>query len=639
MSTVQRLMAEQVQGLEESTVRLKAASALVQAAGGKDVAPMKAVAGMEAWTELVELWHDLSHRITDMKQRLEAKQASVPAMRSSLVKKALDGSVEDAERKSALAEAVRRASNFDEELERQRQRLSRRKKVAREDGHDEVSKLLDLGQELELEALASEHAEAAASCREHLSKADAVEAEGWQQVLELYEQLQAPLDEAKDAVKVAKPEPSSDIAANLVGLELSLLQLQEKLCSDLGPVDELHSTWKPSGKNAHASPKAKREVRDVACQTVEEQRTRGGEPDLEQLLAKLEQVSGTPTRAKPIEKIEEEVTAVVQRWRLENQWRKRRWNPGEGADPSQLQQAPTAQQVPVAAPQVPATAPAPAVAPQEPPAPAAPPPQEASPPTPPAAVPLMVAATEASHVTAPTRQEKPQASQQEAGRSQAPRAASQRQGASEEMTSKQARRRRRNEVPGSDEVHADEVSQAERRRASEGAATDDLSSKLRPQPPSPPPAAPALNQDHADLLHQLEHQTRQPLSQTVGGIQSGSSLAGRSTAPALPSGRPSSAVARSGGGLDPSRLAPPTAPGGHSSRSVSPSSSAASTPTSGINQLQKEGTKHRPGSARLDPIARPRGPPLPNAGRLLLTGSHQESPSHDVPRSPSPGLH
>jgi len=602
---------------------------------------MKAVAGMEAWTELVELWHDLSKRITDMKQRLEAQRALVPATRSSLVKKALDGSVEDAERKSALAEAVRRASNFDEELERQRQRLSRRKKAAREDGPDEVSKLLDLGQELELEALASEHAAAAASCREHLSKADAVEAEGWQQVLELYEQLQAPLDEAKDDVKVAKLEPSSEIAANLVGLELSLLQLQEELCSDLGPVDELHSTWTPSQKSVHASPKAKREVRDVACQTVEEQRTRRGEPDLEQLLAKLEQVSGTPTGAKPLEKIEEEVTAVVQRWRLENQWRKRRWNPGEAADPSQLQQAPTAQQ----APQVPAAATAPAVAPQEPaeeqepPAPAAPPPQEASPPTPPAALPLMVAATEASRVTAPTRQEKPpQVSQQEDGRSQAPRAASQRQGASEEITSKQARRRRRNEAPGSEEAHADEASQAERRRASEGAATDDFSSKLRSQPASPPPAH-ALNQDHTDLLHQLQHQTRQPLSQTVGGIQSGSSLAGRSTAPALPSARPSSAVARSGGGLDPSRLAPPTAPSGHSSRSVSPSSSAASSPTSGINQLQKEGAQKRPGSARLDPIARPRGPPLPNAGRLLLTGSHQESPSHDVPRSPSPGLH
>ncbi|CAE7721632.1 unnamed protein product [Symbiodinium sp. KB8] len=78
-----------------------------------------------------------------------------------------------------------------------------------------------------------------------------------------------------------------------------------------------------------------------------------------------------------------------------------------------------------------------------------------------------------------------------------------------------------------------------------------------------------------------------------------------------PTGRPSSAVGHRGGPGDSSLLVPPAR---DASRSVSPSSSVGSSSVS---------SGHR--RPVLDPIARPRGPPLPSAGRLLLATAQQES--------------
>ncbi|CAE7470521.1 unnamed protein product [Symbiodinium sp. CCMP2456] len=78
-----------------------------------------------------------------------------------------------------------------------------------------------------------------------------------------------------------------------------------------------------------------------------------------------------------------------------------------------------------------------------------------------------------------------------------------------------------------------------------------------------------------------------------------------------PTGRPSSAVGHRGGPGDSSLLVPPVR---DASRSVSPSSSVGSSSVS---------SGHR--RPVLDPIARPRGPPLPSAGRLLLATAQQES--------------
>jgi len=169
--------------------------------------------------------------------------------------------------------------------------------------------------------------------------------------------------------------------------------------------------------------------------------------------------------------------------------------------------------------------------------------------------------------------------------------------------------------PGSEDAQAQGqsseplASRSRRRRESENSvllASPGVSSEMPPPRGQPavehPHSAPAEN----DLLDQ------------IGQMRpTANSAFSRATSHEEASRQPPSRRG-SGGPGDCSLLVPPA---NDASRSVSPNSSAGSSSAS-------PGPSHR--RTVLDPIARPRGPPLPSAGRLLLAAGQQDS------REPSP---
>ncbi|CAE8659495.1 unnamed protein product [Polarella glacialis] len=132
-------------------------------------------------------------------------------------------SVSEAERKAAMAEAARRAARFDEELQRQRAGLERRKRAAA--GGDGIQEALLAGQLLEdqnlLCKLAQEHEDCLSQCQHALQEAidsdgpDAKSSRGWQRLVFIWQGfdrgLRAAADEAaacRTALAVAPHGPS-----------------------------------------------------------------------------------------------------------------------------------------------------------------------------------------------------------------------------------------------------------------------------------------------------------------------------------------------------------------------------------------------------------------------------------------------
>ena len=214
-----------------------------------------------AWQELLSLWRDLA---ADLESLAEGSPASLSTSATSL-RRAFDTSVDDAEKQTALALAARRALQFDEELQRQRQRLVRRTKATKspkeasetpepsEPGPTE--RLRALGDAVALQALASDGEAAAAGCREALAKAEVEqkwdEVQGWKQILQVYESGQAPLQETMQEVEAAGGLSSQAKRAaghRLVqqvardqkqGAEACLKAVEKALNTDSGPLEEL----------------------------------------------------------------------------------------------------------------------------------------------------------------------------------------------------------------------------------------------------------------------------------------------------------------------------------------------------------------------------------------------------------------
>ncbi|CAJ1400601.1 unnamed protein product [Effrenium voratum] len=163
LATVRNLRDEAAEGLATC-------EASVVETGKQEASPQTAEL-RDAWQELVSLWQDLGNNLEAF-----AKELVAPS-EPSVLRRSLDASVSDSERQTALAEAARRAAQFDEELQKQRQRLARRHKkikgVASEVGTEGLEdRLLALGDAFELQVLAADQEAAKSACKEALSKAE-----------------------------------------------------------------------------------------------------------------------------------------------------------------------------------------------------------------------------------------------------------------------------------------------------------------------------------------------------------------------------------------------------------------------------------------------------------------------------------
>lgn len=199
-----------------------------------------------AWQELVELWQGLGKDLETAAQELATSTEPAGALR-----KILDASVSDAERQKALAEAARRAAQFDEELQRQRQRLVRRKKV----GENISSRVLALGDAVELQALAADQEAAKSACQEALTKAEASndveQAQGWKQIMDVYVALDNELDAQKKEIQATgsfSAEPAAEAGRQMVqkvirdqkqSAESCLKAVEHALNTDRGPLEGL----------------------------------------------------------------------------------------------------------------------------------------------------------------------------------------------------------------------------------------------------------------------------------------------------------------------------------------------------------------------------------------------------------------
>eukprot|EP00435_Cladocopium_sp_Y103_P047309 s784_g13.t2 len=138
----------------------------------------------EAWEDLHLLWQGpLTTSLVELAADTPAKGAKVQR-----------GSVNAAEKNQALAEAQRRLEMLDEESQRQRLGLQRRRKVAEQAGRQELEKLVEGG--TEFEHLAAEHREGLNHQQNNIKEVMASdlepleEIESWRQMVGL-EELQA----------------------------------------------------------------------------------------------------------------------------------------------------------------------------------------------------------------------------------------------------------------------------------------------------------------------------------------------------------------------------------------------------------------------------------------------------------------
>eukprot|EP00931_Biecheleriopsis_adriatica_P047651 TRINITY_DN27485_c0_g1_i1.p1 TRINITY_DN27485_c0_g1~~TRINITY_DN27485_c0_g1_i1.p1 ORF type:complete len:2283 (-),score=523.16 TRINITY_DN27485_c0_g1_i1:218-7066(-) len=725
--TIQQLHEQAVQGATECETELSNLRAAATAAGGFQHLPRAMACSLEAWQQLADLWQELGNNLESVKGTVKSSEAA-----STGFWRHLDASVSDSERRAALSEASRRAAQFDEELQRQRQRLARRKKgngVGTTDQPTDLgSQLLALGDAAELEALASQRRNAAQACKEGLAASSAAEeAEGWKHLLQLYESLQHPLEKVMAEAATGQsilhqgPRMVEKVARNQKeGADSCLQVLETAICSDVGPLQELRNlstgtradltlakpacqvppakvqTWDvlseaegllkaldareadqseaftllrqlereaeaqlQSIKTSHGGPKPSKEgngnssehnVRDVGCQTGFEALT--SHPSVQRLVEELVKASD-----------EEQAAAAVERWRLNLQKTK-----SQGVGRSCLA-SPTPVAIPPASPAAPA--------------------KPAAPPT--APVPLDAAASAVAPSKMDERLPKQEVLIQEAPKVELATAKGIKADAAElpkeakglpswlqhspahDQQSKQLELPKTEGLWSPGEDHSMEKASSSRpvrRRRSKEAqsptAQESLiakvasASQLRPGSPSPqqshrPPATDEdfLSKLEADSFSQNErHLTGRPTSAIAGASERSKSP---SPAPALQQSRPTSAVGGRGveGGRPSSAVGgrgmeggrPSSAVGGRGTEGllappekakipVSPASSAASSASGGSTQKQEREAPRR-GPARLDPLARPRGPPLPSAGRILL-GRQDESPAPSRSSSPVP---
>lgn len=716
---VQKLRQELAEGTKECEEGMKKVPG--------DAAETHAAESRAAWQELLNLWQELA---SDLETLAEAASAPASASATSL-RKVFDTSVDDAEKQTALALAARRALQFDEELQRQRQRLVRRKKASKE-ADAEVPEpvpaecLRALGDAVTLQALASESEVAAAGCREALAQAEAEqkweEVQGWKQIIQVYENGRVPLEETKQEVEVAgglSSEADRVAGHRLVhqvakdqktSAEACLKAVEKALNTDSGPLEELIEaqqqarsvksnggstrrsrgaevaaqvqTWdvleeaqgllnalksgeaKGDANSAEAMQVLKRlgdeaakqldaisstqvkeakvqekpEQKDAGCQTIFRL---GGmawhaNPAVQKLLEELMKVSTQGPTADPdqVDKLDDEVSVIMEKWRKTFIERNRQRGNSLRRQPPEIHAMPPAA-APAAAP----------TAPQAPPvmleadlvARAAAKKLEAPPPEAPA-----WSSVKRDEVKMTVEASSFQSSTFDSslpGRMPEAEADASRQGSADRSTSPGVRVPTSGRIPHSSEhrrpragsedaqVPSPEksgqsseplASRSRRRRDSEssnfqrdvsgGSVPSCSEIPLQPGVPDQPQAlSQAGSEAKNDVLAQLG-QIRQSQQKDAPSSRAASKEEPREEPP---SGRPSSAVGHRGGPGDSSLLVPPAR---DASRSVSPSSSVGSSSVS---------SGHR--RPVLDPIARPRGPPLPSAGRLLLATAQQES--------------
>ncbi|CAE7032071.1 asl1 [Symbiodinium natans] len=178
-------------------------------------------AGDEAWDlacdALEDAWKQLSADVQSAAQDTQEELAETVV--GSKVAKSLEDA--DAERRAALAEAARRAAAFDEELQKQRQKLQKRAKAK-----GSSAPALELGRLLEdreaFQALEAERVAALEECQKFLAeegqKLGDSEANDWTQLVEALDAAKTDLDElAQETSAEALPGSSTwaDIAAKL----------------------------------------------------------------------------------------------------------------------------------------------------------------------------------------------------------------------------------------------------------------------------------------------------------------------------------------------------------------------------------------------------------------------------------------
>ena len=724
---VQKLRTELAEGLAFCEARVAATSV--------EGAPEHLVECRNAWQELVDLWQGLSKDLEAAAQELATSDAE-PA---GPLRKLLDASVSDAERQKALAEAARCAAQFDEELQRQRQRLVRRKKVG---GENVSGRMLALGDAIELQALAENQEAAKSACQEALSKAEASndveEAQGWKQIMDVYVTLDNELDATKKEIGATgsfSSEPAAEAGRQMVQNVIRdqkqsavscLKAVEQALNADRGPLEELIEVQqaprsvKSNGGSTHRSrrveaaaqvqiwdvleeaqgllesfknksvekPKkdmetlkqlgdeASQQLRDLsATHTVQEEKADlpeekakplkrdfgcqtvfrlGGmawhaNPAMQKLLEDLTKVTsqgGSSLEASNLDKLEVEVNEVVSHWRKEFVGKRRDASITRSRSRSQsrLMEVPS-----------PATAP-----PTAPPAPPAPPTMleadlvaqaakkkevEA------AAKPPSLGTIKRDEVKVETEtigfqssqfeESKPAPRVQEVRSQHVPLPPSVESAAPADSRSPEqtgvrapspgnlsARRvhaesRRMSNASANSDYEEDQTTSRQRRRRSssrdgrvDSGVDNSHSWQHAPEQQAVKETQPAMPRPEAEqneLLAQLE-QMKSPGSQAAG-LHSEDRRDSKTLA------RPSSATSKRGGPGDGSLLVPPA--GEAASRSASPSS-AGSSPSPG----------HAP--RRLDPLVRPRGPPLPSAGRLLLAS--QQDAAESAKTSPRSGV-
>lgn len=677
-----------------------------------------------AWQELVELWQGLGKDLETAAQELATSTEPAGALR-----KILDASVSDAERQKALAEAARRAAQFDEELQRQRQRLVRRKKV----GENISSRVLALGDAVELQALAADQEAAKSACQEALTKAEASndveQAQGWKQIMDVYVALDNELDAQKKEIQATgsfSAEPAAEAGRQMVqkvirdqkqSAESCLKAVEHALNTDRGPLEGLIEAQqaprsvKSNGGSTHRSrhleaaaqvqtwdvleeaqgvleslkkqspgkpvamenlkqlgdeaskqlkeisdqakavkqestqdekpsetPSVKRGQRDFGCQTVFRL---GGmawhaNPAIQKLLEELAKVStqgGSGQEPANLDKLEGEVNEVINHWRKEFIGKRRE------ASITRITRSRSRSQSRLM-PEAPSPASAP---PTSPPAPPAPPTMleadlvaqaakkkevEAAPASPSLdnikRDEVRVEIESTSFQSSQFDNNKPAPSMDQVlDDSRRPETEDARP-PSGNLSSRriQADSRRMSTGSTNSDYEDQSANRQRRRRSSSRDGRIDLGASVdSSRPTQPEPEVPKEPPQHG---HQREEPQGEFLAQLeqmrVSGSQAASVSEDRRDSKNLP--RPSSASSRRGGPGDGSLLVPPA--GDAASRSVSPSS-AGSSPSPGHSAPR-----------RLDPIVRPRGPPLPSAGRLLLA-SQQENISESAKTSPRSG--
>lgn len=677
-----------------------------------------------AWQELVELWQGLGKDLETAAQELATSTEPAGALR-----KILDASVSDAERQKALAEAARRAAQFDEELQRQRQRLVRRKKV----GENISSRVLALGDAVELQALAADQEAAKSACQEALTKAEASndveQAQGWKQIMDVYVALDNELDAQKKEIQATgsfSAEPAAEAGRQMVqkvirdqkqSAESCLKAVEHALNTDRGPLEGLIEAQqaprsvKSNGGSTHRSrhleaaaqvqtwdvleeaqgvleslkkqspgkpvamenlkqlgdeaskqlkeisdqakavkqestqdekpsetPSVKRGQRDFGCQTVFRL---GGmawhaNPAIQKLLEELAKVStqgGSGQEPANLDKLEGEVNEVINHWRKEFIGKRRE------ASITRITRSRSRSQSRLM-PEAPSPASAP---PTSPPAPPAPPTMleadlvaqaakkkevEAAPASPSLdnikRDEVRVEIESTSFQSSQFDNNKPAPSMDQVlDDSRRPETEDARP-PSGNLSSRriQADSRRMSTGSTNSDYEDQSANRQRRRRSSSRDGRIDLGASVdSSRPTQPEPEVPKEPPQHG---HQGEEPQGEFLAQLeqmrVSGSQAASVSEDRRDSKNLP--RPSSASSRRGGPGDGSLLVPPA--GDAASRSVSPSS-AGSSPSPGHSAPR-----------RLDPIVRPRGPPLPSAGRLLLA-SQQENISESAKTSPRSG--